>query len=317
MTPIRRLRELMDLETLDWDDDLLKDFNIPRAVLPRIVPSSDIYGEATITALQGVKIAGILGDQQAALVGQACFEQGEAKNTYGTGCFLLMNTGTTPVASTAGLLTTVAYQRASEPAHYALEGSIAITGALVQWLRDNLQIISSASEIEALAKSVDDNGDVYFVPAFSGLYAPHWKESARGVIAGLTRYANRGHIARAALEATAYQTREVLEAMEKDSGIPISELRVDGGMVADELLMQFQADILNVPVVRPKITETTALGAAYAAGLAVGYWAGSEDLKRNWGVDKRWEPNMDEARRAALYKRWQKAVTRSLDWVER
>ena len=309
--------QLMDLETLDWDDDLLKDFNIPRAVLPRIVPSSDIYGEATITALQGVKVAGILGDQQAALVGQACFEQGEAKNTYGTGCFLLMNTGTTPVASTAGLLTTVAYQRVSEPAHYALEGSIAITGALVQWLRDNLQIISSASEIEALAKSVDDNGDVYFVPAFSGLYAPHWKESARGVIAGLTRYANRGHIARAALEATAYQTREVLEAMEKDSGIPISELRVDGGMVADELLMQFQADILNVPVVRPKITETTALGAAYAAGLAVGYWAGSEDLKRNWGVDKRWEPNMDEARRAALYKRWQKAVTRSLDWVER
>ena len=308
--------QLMNLESLDWDDELLKGFRIPRAVLPRIVPSSDVYGEATIAALQGVKVAGILGDQQAALVGQACFEQGEAKNTYGTGCFLLMNTGTTPVASTAGLLTTVAYQRASEPAHYALEGSIAITGALVQWLRDNLQIISSASEIEALAKSVDDNGDVYFVPAFSGLYAPHWKESARGVIAGLTRYANRGHIARAALEATAYQTREVLEAMEKDSGIPITELRVDGGMVGNELLMQFQADILNVPVVRPRITETTALGAAYAAGLAVGYWAGRDDLKRNWGIDKRWEPNMGEARRAALYARWQKAVMRSLDWVE-
>jgi len=249
-------------------------------------------------------------------MGQACLAPGEAKNTYGTGCFLLTNTRETPVPSTAGLLTTVAYRIGQRKPVYALEGSIAITGALIQWLRDNLGIISSSEDVEALAREMPDNGDVYFVPAFSGLYAPHWKESARGVIAGLTRFANKSHIARAALEATAYQTREVLTAMEQDSGIPIKELRVDGGMVGNELLMQFQADILNVPVVRPKITETTALGAAYAAGLAVGYWDGPDDIKRNWGIDKRWEPQMDTATRERLFASWQKAVDRSLDWIE-
>jgi len=307
--------QLMNLSSLAWDDSLLEAFNIPRAVLPKIVPSSDVYGTAQIEVLRDVPVAGILGDQQAALVGQTCFAEGEAKNTYGTGCFLLMNIGAKPQESTAGLITTVAYEFGSQPAHYALEGSIAITGALVQWLRDNLGMISSSAEVEKLAREVEDNGDVYFVPAFSGLYAPHWKESARGVIAGLTRYSNRGHIARAALEATAYQTREVLEAMEQDSGVSIKELRVDGGMVANELLMQFQSDILDVPVVRPKITETTALGAAYAAGLAVGYWSSPEELKRNWAEDKRWSSGMEEARRAALYSSWQKAVTRSFDWT--
>jgi glycerol kinase len=294
----------------------LKDFQIPPGVLPRIVPSSDNYGKATAAALAGTPIAGILGDQQAALVGQACFRAGEAKNTYGTGCFLLMNTGEKPIASTAGLITTVAYQIGTQPACYALEGSIAITGALVQWLRDNLRIIGSSAEVEALAGEVKDNGGVFFVPAFSGLYAPHWNERARGIVAGLTRYATRSHLARAALEATAYQTREVLTAMEKDSSIPITELRVDGGMVGNELLMQFQADIVNVPVVRPKITETTALGAAYAAGLAVGYWRGREDLLSNWAVDKRWSPKMGAQERAALFGAWQRAVGRSLDWVE-
>ena len=307
--------QLMNLQTLDWDDALLAVFNIPRAVLPRIVPSSDVYGTAKLTVLDDVPLAGILGDQQAALVGQACLDPGEVKNTYGTGCFLLMNTGTTPVPSTAGLITTVGYQFGAGKAHYALEGSVAITGALVQWLRDNLGLISASAEIEALAREADDNGDVYFVPAFSGLYAPHWKESARGVIAGLTRFANRSHIARAALEATAYQTRDVLQAMERDSGISIQELRVDGGMVANELLMQFQADILNVPVLRPKIAETTALGAAYAAGLAVGYWSGAEEIKRNWAVDKHWTPAMDDVERSRLYASWQKAVTRSFDWA--
>ena len=307
--------QLMNLETLDWDDSLLDAFNIPRAVLPKIVSSSDIYDSAQLDALRDVPVAGILGDQQAALVGQTCFADGEAKNTYGTGCFLLMNIGTGPRESTAGLITTVAYQLGSEPAHYALEGSIAITGALVQWLRDNLGIIETSADVEALARGAEDNGDVYFVPAFSGLYAPHWKESARGVIAGLTRYANRSHIARAALEATAYQTREVLEAMEQDSGIAIKELRVDGGMVANELLMQFQSDILDVPVVRPKIAETTALGAAYAAGLAVDYWSGVEELRRNWAEDKRWVSGMEEEKRAELYASWQKAVTRSFDWI--
>ena len=261
-------------------------------------------------------LAGILGDQQAALVGQTCFAPGEAKNTYGTGCFMLMNTGTQLVPSTAGLITTVAYQVGNEPVHFALEGSIAIAGALVQWLRDNLGLIEKSSDIEALAREVADNGDVYFVPAFSGLFAPYWKEGARGALVGLTRYANRGHLARSALESTAYQTRDVLEAMEKDSGIPIKELRVDGGMVANELLMQFQSDILGVPVVRPRITETTALGAAYAAGLAVGYWSNREELARNWGVDKRWLPKMADAERARLYGSWQKAVTRSFDWIE-
>jgi glycerol kinase len=307
--------QLMNLATLDWDDTLLGDFDVPRNVLPQIAPSSKVYGTATATELAGAPIAGILGDQQAALVGQACFAPGEAKNTYGTGCFLLMNTGTQAVQSTAGLVTTVAYQFGGEPANYALEGSIAITGALVQWLRDNLRIISKSAEVEALAREVTDNGDVYFVPAFSGLYAPHWKETARGVITGLTRYANRGHIARAALEATAFQTREVLDAMKQDSGIPMTELRVDGGMVNNELLMQFQADILDVPVLRPKVAETTALGAAYAAGLAVGYWSGLEELKRHWALDKRIDPRMPESERARLYRSWQKAVQRSFDWV--
>jgi glycerol kinase len=308
--------QLMNLGTRDWDDALLTELTIPRAVLPRIVASSDVYREAAIPALRGVPLAGILGDQQAALVGQTCFSPGEAKNTYGTGCFMLLNTGTQAVPSTAGLITTVAYQLGNAPVHFALEGSIAIAGALVQWLRDNLGLIEKSSEIEALARSVDDNGDVYFVPAFSGLFAPHWKETARGAIVGLTRYANRGHLARAALEATAYQTREVVEAMEQDSGLALKELRVDGGMVANELLMQFQADQLGVPVVRPKIAETTALGAAYAAGLAVGFWPGLDALERNWAVDRRFGPEMADERRSRLYRSWQKAVRRSLDWVE-
>ncbi len=307
--------QLMGLVSLDWDDSLLDAFNIPRAALPKIVSSSEVYGSAQLKALRDVPVAGILGDQQAALVGQTCFSEGEVKNTYGTGCFLLMNIGTKPRESTAGLITTVAYQLGSEPARYALEGSIAITGALVQWLRDNLGIIETSSDVERLAREAEDNGDVYFVPAFSGLYAPHWKESARGVIVGLTRYANRNHIARAALEATAYQTREVLEAMERDSGIAIKELRSDGGMVANEFLMQFQSDILDVPVVRPKISETTALGVAYVAGLAVGYWSGAQELRRNWAEDRRWVSGMEEKERSELYASWQKAVTRSFDWI--
>jgi glycerol kinase len=308
--------QLMNLATLDWDDGLLDEFLIPPAVLPRIVASSEVYGAARTPALAGVSIAGILGDQQAALVGQACFRPGEAKNTYGTGCFLLMNTGEKPTASAAGLITTVAYKLGKEKACYALEGSIAVTGALVQWLRDNLGMINSSNEVEKLAAEVEDNGGVYFVPAFSGLYAPHWNERARGTIIGLTRYVTRSHIGRAVLEATAFQTREVLGAMEKDSSIRIPELRVDGGMVGNELLMQFQSDILDVPVVRPKITETTALGAAYAAGLAVGYWRNRDDLVANWAVDKRWQPQMSETHRSTLYASWQKAVGRSLDWLE-
>jgi glycerol kinase len=308
--------QLMNLATLAWDDELLAAFEIPRACLPRIVPSSHVYGEASVPALKGVRIAGILGDQQAALVGQTCLKPGEAKNTYGTGCFLLMNTGETAVPSTAGLVTTVAYQFGKQRAAYALEGSIAVAGALVQWLRDGLGLIRSSAEIEALAREVTDNGDVYFVPAFSGLFAPYWKASARGVIAGLTGYANRAHIARAALEATAYQTRDVLAAMERDCGTALTELRVDGGMVVNELLMQFQADILDVPVVRPRVTETTALGAAYAAGLAVEYWQGREDLVRNWQVDRRWKPAMNPSERTRLYGSWKKAVDRSLDWVD-
>jgi glycerol kinase len=309
--------QLVDLATLDWDDELLATLTIPQGVLPRIAPSSSSYGEARIPVLRGVPIAGILGDQQAALVGQTCFEAGEAKNTYGTGCFMLMNTGTRPVPSRAGLITTVAYQFGDDAPHYALEGSIAIAGALVQWLRDNLGLIAKSADVEVLARTVADNGDVYFVPAFSGLFAPYWRDDARGVVVGLTRYANRGHIARAALEAVAYQTRDVLEAMERDSGIPMRELRVDGGMVANELLMQFQSDMLGVPVVRPKITETTALGAAYAAGLAVGYWSSRDELKRNWGVDRRWQPAMPADQRAKLYDSWQKAVERSLGWTNR
>ncbi len=309
--------QLVDLQTLDWDDALLGAFTIPRTVLPRIAASSASYGAARLAALRGVPIAGMLGDQQAALVGQACFEPGTAKNTYGTGCFMLLNTGTRPVPSAAGLITTVAYQLGDEPARYALEGSIAIAGALVQWLRDNLGLIAKSADIEALARQVEDNGDVYFVPAFSGLFAPYWQETARGVLVGLTRYANRAHIARAALEATAYQTRDVLEAMEKDSGIAMKELRVDGGMVANELLMQFQADLLGVPVARPRIIETTALGAAYAAGLAVGYWSSTADLAHNSDIDKRWQPAMGDAQRGKLYGAWQKAVCRSFDWLER
>jgi glycerol kinase len=302
--------QLMNLMTLDWDDALLAAFGIPRAVLPRIVPSSSVYGTT-----QGVPIAGILGDQQAALMGQACFTPGEAKNTYGTGCFLLMNTGETPVPSTSGLVTTVAWQLGEQKPCYALEGSIAVTGALVQWLRDNLGLIRSSADIEMLAASVADNGDVYFVPAFSGLYAPYWRADARGVIAGLTRYATAGHIARAALEATAYQTRDVIEAMQQDSGIPISTLRVDGGMVVNALLMQFQADILNAPVLRPRTIETTALGAAYAAGLAVGYWRDTDDLRHNWGVTHTWTPAMAGAHRASLTASWRKAVERSFGWA--
>ncbi len=307
--------QMMDLATLDWDAEILSLFNVPRACLPEIRSSSEVYGTGT-GVLAGVPIAGILGDQQAALFGQACLAPGEAKNTYGTGCFMLMNTGEKPFPSTCGLLTTLGYKLGDAPAIYALEGSISISGALVQWLRDNLGLIKDASEIEALARTVEDNGDVYFVPAFSGLYAPHWKDSARGVIAGLTRFAGKGHIARAALEATAYQTREVLDAMTRDSGVAITELRTDGGMVVNELLMQFQSDVLDVPVVRPKVIETTALGAAYAAGLAVGYWQSTQDITDNWGVDKRWHPAMDDATRTRLYARWNKAVARSLDWVE-
>ncbi|HZH53177.1 MAG TPA: glycerol kinase GlpK [Microvirga sp.] len=305
--------QLMNLKSLAWDDEILAMFDIPRACLPTIVSSSEVYGEA-VDLLAGVPIAGILGDQQAALVGQACFQQGEAKNTYGTGCFMLMNTGTTPYPSKCGLLTTMAYRFGDAKPVYALEGSIAIAGALVQWLRDNLGLIQASTDIEPLARSVGDNGGVTVVPAFSGLYAPHWNAGARGLIGGLTRYANKGHIARAALEATAFQTREVLEAMTKDTGIAVKELRTDGGMVVNELLMQFQADILDVPVVRPKVVETTALGAAYAAGLATSFWSGTDDLVRNWAVDRRWTPSLAEDKRTALYARWCKAVERSLDW---
>ena len=308
--------QLMNLATCEWDDDLLAAFDIPRGCLPRIVPSSQVYGTLADGPLTGVRISGILGDQQAALVGQTCFSPGEAKNTYGTGCFLLLNTGTQPVQSKAGLLTTLAYRFGTEAPRYALEGAIAITGALVQWLRDNLKMFDSAPEIEALARTVEDNGDVYFVPAFSGLYAPYWRDDARGVIAGLTRYANRGHIARAALESTAYQVRDVVEAMQSDSGIALSSLKTDGGMVANALLMQFQADILNAPVVRPKVTETTALGAAYAAGLAVGMWPGVEELRKHWAIDRTWTPQMGAEQRDKYYKSWKKAVTRSFGWVE-
>ncbi len=311
---------LMNLETLDWDDEILGILGIPRQMLPRIVPSSDpnIWGTTPKDGPFGdtIPVCGDLGDQQAALVGQTCYSVGEAKNTYGTGCFMLLNTGTTPVPSKSGLLTTLAYKIGDAPAVYALEGSIAITGALVQWLRDNLGLISKSAEVEELAKTVEDNGGIYFVPAFSGLFAPYWRSDARGVIVGLTRYINRGHIARAALEATAYQTREVLDAMKKDSGVELKALKVDGGMVYNELLMQFQADILGVPVVRPKVAETTSLGAAYAAGLAVGFWDNLEDLRANWQVDKTWEPKMDEETREQLYKGWLKAVERTFNWVE-
>ena len=308
--------QLMNLETLEWDEEILRTLGIPAQILPKIASSSEVYGAATLEGVRGVKIAGILGDQQAALVGQTCFKPGEAKNTYGTGCFLLMNCGERPVKSQFGLITTVAYKLGSKPASYALEGSVAIAVALVQWLRDNLGILEKSEQIEPLARSVNDNGGVYFVPAFSGLYAPYWKSSARGIIAGLTRYANKGHLARAVLEATAFQTREVLEAMEKDSKIKLHTLRTDGGMVKNDMLMQFQADILNIPVVRPVIQETTALGAAYVAGLAVGFFEDQEDLTANWAIDHTWHPNMENAERERLYQAWKKAVTRSMDWAE-
>ena len=306
---------LMNLRTLDWDADMLAVMGVPRSMLPSIRASSEVYGEA-VGDLAGVPGAGDLGDQQAALFGQTCFEPGEVKNTYGTGCFMLLNTGTEPVASKSGLLTTLGYRIGTEPARYALEGSIAIAGALVQWLRDNMGLIRSSDEIETLARTVDDNGGVYFVPAFSGLFAPYWRSDARGVIAGLTRYVNRGHIARAALESTAWQTREVLDAMNADSGVAVTALKVDGGMVRNELLMQFQADVVGVPVIRPKVAETTALGAAYAAGLAVGFWSAIDDLRANWASDREWRPTMDPARREKEYRLWKKAVTRTFDWVE-
>ncbi len=306
---------LMDLATLQWDDRILSVLGIPRSMLPEIRPSSQVYGNAT-GVLAGIPVAGDLGDQQAALFGQTCFSVGEAKNTYGTGNFLLLNTGTTPVALKSGLITGVGYKIGDQPAVYMLEGSIAITGALVQWLRDNLKLIGASSEVETLARTVDDNGGVYFVPAFSGLFAPYWRSDARGVIAGLTRYVTAGHIARATLEATAWQSKEVVDAMNADSGVDLTSLKVDGGMVVNELLMQFQADILGVPVIRPTVPETTALGAAYAAGLAVGFWREVEDLRANWGKDKQWEPNMDPAKRDQEYALWKKAVTRTFDWVE-
>jgi glycerol kinase len=308
--------QLMNLDTLEWDDELLGVFQVPRGMLPRIRSSSCDFGEAKVSCLKGVTIGSLLGDQHAALVGQTCFEPGQAKNTYGTGCFLLMNTGTKKVLSKHGLLTTVAYRLGDQAPVYALEGSIAITGALVQWARDNLGLIRSSEEIEALARSVEDNGDVYIVPAFSGLYAPYWKDSARGVITGLTRYANKGHIARAVLEATAFQTREVVEAMEADSGIVLNQLRTDGGMVANDLLMQFQADLLDRTVVRPMMRETTAVGAAYAAALATGFYRDVNELVGNWSVDRVWKPEIDSGRRAHMYRQWKKAVVRSFGWAD-
>ena len=307
--------QLMDLATLDWDDGILEVMGIPRAMLPAIRSSSEVLATCTGN-LDGVPVAGVLGDQQAALFGQACFNAGEAKNTYGTGCFLLLNTGARRVASERGLLTTVAYRLGTAPPVYALEGSIAIAGALVQWLRDNLGIIRSASEVEELAGSVEDNGGVSFVPAFSGLFAPYWRSDARGVIVGLTRYATKAHIARAGLEATAWQVREILDAMNADAGVPLAELRVDGGMVANNLLMQLQADVLGMPVVRPVVSETTALGAAYAAGLAVGYWSSLDELRANWTRGAEWTPSMDADARERAHATWKKAVTRTFDWVE-
>jgi glycerol kinase len=311
---------LMDLDGIHWDDNILKIMTIPKSMLPEIRPSSDpkIYGRTTADGPFGgvIPVCGDLGDQQAAMVGQACFSPGEAKNTYGTGCFMLLNTGPKIVPSKSGLLTTACYKFGEEPTVYALEGSIAITGALVQWLRDNLKLIEKSTDVESLARTVEDNGGIYFVPAFSGLFAPYWKSDARGVIAGMTRYVNRGHFARAALEATAFQTREVLDAMNADSGVPLTALKVDGGMVFNDLLMQFQADVLGVPVVRPKVAETTALGAAYAAGLAVGFWKNTDEMRANWGMDHTWEPAKGSKAGSELYKEWKKAVTRTFDWVE-
>jgi len=310
---------LMNLKTLDWDQEILDTMGIPRQMLPEIRPSSDpnVWGYTPKDGPFGasIPVCGDLGDQQGALVGQTCFSPGEAKNTYGTGCFMLLNTGTKAVPSKSGLLTTLGYKFGDAPAVYALEGSIAITGALVQWLRDNLNFFEKSSQVEDLANTVEDNGGIYFVPAFSGLFAPYWKSDARGVIVGLTRYVNKGHFARAALEASAFQTREVLDAMNKDSGVDLKALKVDGGMVFNETLMQFQADILGVPVIRPTVAETTALVSAYASGLAVGFWNNTDELRKNWGVDKTWEPKMDAGTRDKLYKGWLKAVTRTFDWV--
>ena len=307
---------LMDLDSLSWDEEIAGDMGIPMAMLPEIKSSSEVYGECRPGSLEGVPVAGILGDQQAATFGQVCYEVGMAKNTYGTGNFMLLNTGEEKVKSENGLLTTICYKLGDQAPIYALEGSIAVTGSLVQWIRDNLGIIKDAAEIEDLAKTVDDNGGAYFVPAFSGLFAPHWRSDARGALVGLTRFVNKGHLARAVLEATAYQTREVLDAMNADSGVELTELKVDGGMVVNELLMQFQADVLDVPVVRPKVAETTALGAAYAAGLAVGYWADLDDLRQNWTEGKRWTPQMDTEHRERDYRNWKKAVTKTFDWVD-
>jgi glycerol kinase len=306
---------LMDLKTLDWDPEILAILGIPALMLPEIRSSSEVYGNAR-GGLGGLPVAGMLGDQQAALFGQTCYSPGEAKNTYGTCCFMLMNTGEAPVLSKNGLLTTLAYKIGNQPAVYALEGSIAITGALVQWLRDNLGLIEKSADVEKLAGTVQDNGGIFFVPAFSGLFAPYWRSDARGAIVGMTRYVNKGHLARAVLEATAFQTREVLDAMEKDSGVRLTALKVDGGMVFNELLMQFQADILDVPVIRPKVAETTALGAAYAAGLAVGFWQDYDELRANWGRDKQWSPSMSVQKRDMLYAGWKKAVTRTFDWID-
>jgi len=307
----------MDLATLSWDQEILDAFGVPASMLPEIKSSSEVYGTVhTSQLLREVPVAGILGDQQAATFGQAAFNSGEAKNTYGTGCFLIFNTGEEIVHSKNGLLTTVGYKLGDAPPHYALEGSIAVAGSLIQWLRDNLGMIASAPEVETLAASVEDNGGVYIVPAFSGLFAPYWRSDARGAIVGMTRYVNRNHIARAALEATAFQTREVLDAVNADSGVPLTELKVDGGMVANDALMQFQADILGVPVIRPKVTETTALGAAYAAGLAVGFWNDLGELSANWAEDKRWEPAMPADERDRQLRLWKKAVTKSMDWVD-
>lgn len=309
---------LMNLKTLRWSETILSLMDIPRQMLPEIRPSSTIYGRTTADGpfAGQIPVAGDLGDQHAATVGQACFDPGDAKNTYGTGCFMLLNTGHDIVPSEHGLLTTVCYQFEGETAVYALEGSVAITGALVQWLRDNLQIISDAPEVEALAKTVADNGGIYFVPAFSGLFAPYWRSDARGAIVGMTRYVNRGHFARAALEATAFQTRELLDAMQADAGVELKSLKVDGGMVANELLMQFQADVLGVPVIRPQVAETTALGAAYAAGLAVGFWQNIDEMRQNWGMDKTWQPDSQSLASTQLYAEWKKAVTKTFDWVE-
>ncbi len=306
---------LMNLETLDWHEPSLDLMGIPKSMLPEIRSSSETYGEAKGSAIGGVPISGILGDQQAALFGQTAFDKGDAKNTYGTGSFLLVNTGN-EIVHTDSLLTSPGYKLGDQDATYVLEGSIAVTGALIQWLRDRLKIIDSAPEVEDLARTVDDNGGVYFVPAFSGLFAPHWRDDARGVIVGLTGYANRGHIARAALEATAWQSKEVVDAANEVADVPFTDLRVDGGMTANELLMQFQADVLGVPVIRPAVTETTALGAAYAAGLAVGFWSDQDELRDRWSEDKRWEPQMDEKDRDAQYAQWKKAVQRTLDWVD-